>query len=436
MKRLSKLLLVSVLSVVLVTGCKMKTSMEFNIDKENTNINLIMAFDDEFIDTMLAYQENPDALSGDPATTTAPAHTDEERWAFIESGSWTSMGDVSDDYKPERYEKDGFKGYSYSIPVGKLDDISSETATERVDLAELFNGSEINDDAVLFIKKGNTYTSNMSYTVSNDTTGMEGISAEQMAEAFDISIVFNLPSEAAANNATTVSADKKKLSYSLLETKNIDFSFTLDDGKAVVPTNTSTESSKKEVLSDKMVYVIVGVVCLLAIVVVIIIILTRGKKNNAAVNNVAINTPVTPVDQTTPVTPVAPSVTDIPVVNNDFTANDVVNPVVNEAPVTPVVPSEPVVPTVPVTSVEPTAPVTPVVPVEPTAPVTPVTPVEPIAPVTPVTPVEPTTPVVPTEPTVPVTPSAPVMPSAPEMNVNNIPVDNSPVDNNPNNFNL
>ena len=421
MKRLSKLLLVSVLSVVLVTGCKMKTSMEFNIDKENTNINLIMAFDDEFIDTMLAYQENPDALSGDPATTTAPAHTDEERWAYIESGSWTSMGDVSDDYKPERYEKDGFKGYSYSIPVGKLDDISSETATERVDLATLFNGSEINDDAVLFIKNGNTYTSNMSYTVSNDTSGMEGVSAEQMAEVFDISIAFNLPSEAAANNATTVSADKKKLSYSLLETKNIDFSFTLDDGKAVVPTNTSTESSKNDVLSDKMVYVIVCVVCLLAIVVVIIIILTRGKKNNATVNNVAINTPVTPVDQTTPV---APSVTDTPVVNNDFTANDVVTPVVNEAPVTPVVPSEPVVPTVPVTPVDQTTPVTPVAPVEPTAPVTPVTPVEPV------------TPVVPTEPTVPVTPSAPVMPSAPEMNVNNTLVDNSPADNNPNNFNL
>jgi hypothetical protein len=424
MKRLSKLLLVSVLSVVLVTGCKMKTSMEFNIDKENTNINLIMAFDDEFIDTMLAYQENPDAISGDPATTTVPTHTDEERWAYIESGSWTSMGDVSDDYKPERYEKDGFKGYSYSIPVGKLDDISSETATERVDLSQLFNGSEINDDAVLFIKNGNTYTSNMSYTVSNDTTGMEGVSAEQMAEAFDISISFNLPSEAAANNATTVSADKKKLTYSLLETKNIDFSFTLDDGKAVVPTNTSTESSKKDVLSDKMVYAIVGVVCLLAIAVVIIIILTRGKKNNATVNNVSINTPVTPVDQTTPVTPVAPvdqttpvtpvapSVTDTPVVNNDFAANDVVTPVVNEAPVTPVVPSEPVVPTVPVTPVEPTVPVTPV------------------------TPVEPVTPVVPTEPTIPVTPSAPVMPSAPEMNVNNTPVDNSPVDNNPNNFNL
>lgn len=418
MKRLSKLLLVSVLSVVLVTGCKMKTSMEFNIDKENTNINLIMAFDDEFIDTMLAYQENPDAISGDPATTTAPAHTDEERWAYIESGSWTSMGDVSDDYKPERYEKDGFKGYSYSIPVGKLDDISSETATERVDLATLFNGSEITDDAVLFIKKGNTYTSNMSYTVSNDTSGMEGVSAEQMAEVFDISISFNLPSEAAANNATTVSADKKKLSYSLLETKNIDFSFTLDDGKAVVPTNTSTESSKKDVLSDKMVYAIVGVVCILAIAVVIIIILTRGKKNNATVNNVAINTPVTPVDQTTPVTPVVPSVIDTPVVNNDFIANDVVTPVVNEAPVTPVVPVEPV---------------TPVAPTEPTVPVTPV---EPTAPVAPVTPVEPVTPVVPTEPTVPVTPSAPVMPSAPEMNVNNTPVDNSPVDNNPNNFNL
>jgi hypothetical protein len=374
MKRLSKLLLVSVLSVVLVTGCKMKTSMEFNIDKENTNINLIMAFDDEFIDTMLAYQENPDAISGDPATTTVPTHTDEERWAYIESGSWTSMGDVSDDYKPERYEKDGFKGYSYSIPVGKLDDISSETATERVGLSQLFNGSEINDDAVLFIKNGNTYTSNMSYTVSNDTTGMEGVSAEQMAEAFDISISFNLPSEAAANNATTVSADKKKLTYSLLETKNIDFSFTLDDGKAVVPTNTSTESSKKDVLSDKMVYAIVGVVCLLAIAVVIIIILTRGKKNNATVNNVAINTPVTPVDQTIPVTPeapVVPSVTDTPVVNNDFNANDVVTPVVNEAPVTPVVPVEPITP------VAPTEPTVPVTPVEPTVPVTPVTPMQP-----------------------------------------------------------
>ena len=57
MKKYLKVLLVLVFSVLVITGCKMKTDMEFEIKKEDMKLNLIYAFDDEFIDFMIEYNK-------------------------------------------------------------------------------------------------------------------------------------------------------------------------------------------------------------------------------------------------------------------------------------------------------------------------------------------------------------------------------------------
>lgn len=327
MKRFGKVLFVTILSVLLFAGCKMKESMEFEISKEDMKLNLIVAFDDEFIDVMLTSKEDSNFLSSistgdEPDFSKAKKHTDAERWAYIDSDAMKEDSDLSvnDKYKKTKYDKDGMKGYVYTVPMGKLDDYTVSSSSEKLDLSELFGGDELPKNAPLFIKDGNTYKSNLTYKYESSET----VDVDQMEKYMELNIVFNIPNPAKSNNAKSVSNGNKTLTYTLLKGGDIDFEFDYDEATAdtpksllakfvegdndITPTTTTTGETKTESTdnnnkSDNKIYMYIGIGGACAVVLIVIIIIATSKKPAAPVSAV---TPVAPVAPTTPVAPVAP----------------------------------------------------------------------------------------------------------------------------------
>ncbi len=403
MKNLKKGLAL-LLMVALLSGCAMKTNIEMTINEDKSiNVSLIQAFDNQLIDGLIDMEqnqgeeeeeeedtselenqeedtselENPeedtfvveDSNEVDEVDDTEEdidfdfdfpeptEHTDEERWAYLES----ALEDKTDpDVKKERYSEGVLKGFKYTSTHANIDDVTSETK-EEYDLGSITSS----DDGKLFYRDGKKYVASWKYT--NDMK--DSIASQSSSDAsvtLDMKFVVTLPKKAKSHNATSVSNNGKTLTWDLakLEGKNIEFAFSFED-------------------EFPMTYVIIGGivagVCVLVGAVVAIMKKKNGKttvseqpKENPA--------PVTPVVNPTPVEPARPVVSPTPA--------EPARPVVNPTPV------EPTRPVVNPTPVEPARPVVNPTPAEPTRPVVNPTPAEPARPVVNPTPAEPTRPAV------------------------------------------
>ena len=72
MKNKLKLVLVGIISLVLVTGCGMKTNIHMDIKaNKDVNVSMTLAMDDELIDNMIGYGDQ----------TKAGNITEKDRWA-------------------------------------------------------------------------------------------------------------------------------------------------------------------------------------------------------------------------------------------------------------------------------------------------------------------------------------------------------------------
>ena len=318
MKKTLKTIIALIAAVVLLSGCGMKTQSGFKITSNgNIQVQMIMAYDDEMIDAMLTAQENPEAES-------IKTHTDAERWAYIESDEGGMSSSAPAGYKKERYDQDGFKGYKFTQDLGHIDNVSSSSASSRVDIGSIegdFNGQ------VLFIKNGDTYKSNMTIKQAADTSEYEQYESQGMI--MDVKFVVELPSKPISNNAANVSADGKTLYWDLTKTGDIDFSFTLNgNGGSVVdpgedpvepegpieePTEPGEEPKKESKKSSKdddddedsklplIIGISVGAGVLLLLIIVAAVAASKKKKANAAVVQPAVMTPTfeQPVQQPT-----------------------------------------------------------------------------------------------------------------------------------------
>ena len=248
MKKYAKLLLVLVMSLVLFTGCGMKQNIEMNISNdENVSLSLIIAMDNEMIDAMLN--------SNSEEKSDSNSISDAKRWEYLDSSS----NDMPADYKKEKYDVDGYKGYKYTIDLGKLSDITKDSASEKVNLAKISSGEKITDK-VLFIKDGDTYKSNMTYQVENETDYSSYTSAGANIE---INYVINLPEKAKSSNADNTENDGKKLSWSLLKSNDINVEFNVKKNNTVL-------------------YIVIGCIAglILIVCVVVIILSKKNKKTN------------------------------------------------------------------------------------------------------------------------------------------------------------
>ena len=183
MKTIKKLV-VLVMAVILMAGCTFKTNAGFKIAKDGkVAVTMIMAMDDEMIDTFLTISKmDQSELAGaeSPDDIDVKEHTDAERWEFLESDDNSMFEDMDDmeGFEKAKYDKDGMKGYIFTKEVGTLDEITKDSATERVDVSEAIEDSKFSGK-VLFTKNGDVYKSNMKITA---TEGTDQESLDQIKE--------------------------------------------------------------------------------------------------------------------------------------------------------------------------------------------------------------------------------------------------------------
>lgn len=258
MKNKFKLVLVGLLSLVLVTGCSMKENIHMDIKaNKDVTISMTTAMDDELIDTMA----NSNSLDSSGSSTDAPKLTDEQRWKYLEE----SLGDTSDDLKEwtkEKYEKDGFKGYTFTSKTLKLDDLTGDKSSSNYDI---FSDEKI-DNAKLFIKNGSVYKSNFSGDMSKDDSLKNTSSYSSSMDLFEITFSVTLPTKPKSHNATKVSDDGKTLTWDLTKESDIQFEFSMGPN----------------------ILLYAGIVVLVVVVIAVVVIIvsgTRKKKENVTGDN-------------------------------------------------------------------------------------------------------------------------------------------------------
>lgn len=206
MKRIFKLTAMCLFTVLLVTGCAMKTEYEIKVENnKNVKVEVVAASDDEMIDQMISTKK------GDANGTT---YTDKERWELIESGETTKSAGNFTDYKLKKYDKDGYKGYLYSINLGKIDNLINDTD-------DVLTLDKIGKDSKIFSKDGDVYT--LKVRIS-DAQESQKTQYESMID-FDFILKVTLPTKAKSNNATEVKGNTYIWDLTKAETIELSFDF-------------------------------------------------------------------------------------------------------------------------------------------------------------------------------------------------------------------
>ena len=226
--------------MLLFAGCKMKADYQIEIGKDkNVTLTFVVAQDDEMIDAMLSMKNSTSSSSSSTKT-----FTDQERWEYIES---SSDEDSYKDFKKEKYDKDGFKGYTYTLSLGSLDDLvaSDSSATDF---------EKITKETKIFTKSGDTYKLNLKPSDSD----VQQMQQYKSSVGFDVTMTVKLPNEAKSNNATTV--DKTTYTWDLTQTNNIDLEF--------------------EIKKDNNMIIIIGGICAVAAIAICGLAIVLKKKKN------------------------------------------------------------------------------------------------------------------------------------------------------------
>ena len=245
MKKLFKLSAFSLMLAFLVTGCGMKEEFGIKVGKDkDVELEFLVAQDDEMIDAMIGMG---DSFGSDTDSDEQKTYTDKERWEFLDSSE--EEGDF-EDFTKEKYDKNGYKGYTYTLKLGKIDDFIA-------DGKDTVNIDEIGKDSKLFTKDGDTYKLNIKLS-DTSTSEMEQYKGQV---DFDVKVKVTLPNKAKSNNATKV--DGKTYIWDLTKAKSIDLSFDL---------NGSSDSNNNTVL-----YVGIGV-GVAAVIGVAYVVLNKKKK--------------------------------------------------------------------------------------------------------------------------------------------------------------
>lgn len=265
MKNLKKIFILCA-AILLVSGCSMKSEYKMEISSDKSmKFSVTSAMDDELIEALLSMQNNPNidtdsnCIDDETGMTNCGSssdeekeYTDEEKWNMLESSIEGDENPEDFGFTKTRYEKDKYKGFTYSIYISNIDKISSDTANFTFeDFKEI-------SKKIVFVKKGNNYKANLSITSNEETEGYD-IDA-------DIKFIVTLPNKPTNHNATKVSEDGKTLTWDLADkdTQNIEFEFSL--------------------INPLLIYAIIGGAGLLIIIIILLIIIKRKKKKNQETN--------------------------------------------------------------------------------------------------------------------------------------------------------
>ena len=161
----------------------------------------------------------------------------------------------------EDYQQDGYTGYTVKKHYNNIDEVSStEDVTANIN-------AEGNADKLFKVTKGflsNTYKATFksedadSYS-SQMQSYKDNETYKEYMKGMEIKFIVNLPSKAKSNNATTVSADGKRLEWDLMTTPSVEFEFEM--------TNT-----------NNLIIIIGGACAVVAIIIGVVVLVTKKKK--------------------------------------------------------------------------------------------------------------------------------------------------------------
>jgi len=171
---------------------------------------MLIAYDDDLLDSIISNNKGINTKT----------YTNEDRWKYLEEN--LKNNDRYKSYKSEKYEVGNFKGYVFYTDEIKISDVTSDERTDRFNLSSDF---DLLDEKKLFFKEGKIYKSNIK--VNEDDTGKEKEYKDRLGTNLEAKVIVKLPVKSISNNATSVSADGKTLTWDLKNngTENIDFEF-------------------------------------------------------------------------------------------------------------------------------------------------------------------------------------------------------------------
>ena len=202
-----KLLVVTAIAALLFTGCGMKMNLDVKVDKDkNLTFSVIMALDDELIDSMLSMSSDGNGSSP----------TDKERWAYVEEAFKDSLSNLEGSKATaEKYDEGDFKGYRLGVPTASIDFFTKESASEKVNISDLMNGGFDSEGVAFFVKDGEKYVSNLTFDGANNESLSQMSTYSSSMDVFEMNFVITLPVKPESNNADKVSKDGKTLTWDL-----------------------------------------------------------------------------------------------------------------------------------------------------------------------------------------------------------------------------
>ena len=236
MKRFFKLATLCMVVALFVTGCGMKEEFGVKIGKDKkVSLELIIAQDNEMIDSLMSMGQDSDS---------SKTPTDADRWAYLEGSE--SDEEEYKDFKKVKYDKDGYKGYTYTLDLGDIENLVAESS-DKVALDKL------GKDAKLFTKKGDVYTLN----IELGTDQASQIEQYKSSVDLDLTMKVTLPCKAKSNNATSVKGTT--YTWDLTKAKSIELSFDFNGS------------------SSTNIVMIAGAVCAVVAIGIGVVVLTKKK---------------------------------------------------------------------------------------------------------------------------------------------------------------
>ena len=251
LKNCKKILLI-VLGVLLISGCKAKseTSMIINNDK-SVDIEGVIGFDDELIDAMIS-MDNSSSLDD---LDTTEEYTDLERREYLkESFAEEDMKDIKESgFVIQEYEDDTYMGYVMSKKLITIDDYVGNNT--EVNISDLQNST----DKKIFTKEGSIYKGSFKIDNLEEQEGMDSYNID-----FDYKFIVVLPNKVLKSNATSVSDDGKTLTWDLANANidAIEFEFEFPSFLTMLKNN---------------MFVVAGIAIFVVLITVILIVLCISK---------------------------------------------------------------------------------------------------------------------------------------------------------------
>lgn len=237
----------------------MQTNYEMKIKNDKSmDFSVIVAFDDELIDSMLSSSDTSASTDNQNSSATRE-YTDEERWALVDS-TMSDTGELEDaGYKVERYDKDGFKGIKATKNIANIDDVTGKNP--NFDLADY----DTVGNAVMFAKSGNNYKAKLILAAPEQTQQYTTFYSSGIISEF----VVTLPSKPVSHNATSVSDDGKTLTWDLTGTgsQSVEFEFAFSN--------------------NLWLYIVLGIIAIVVIALAVMLLLKRKNGKNKGVKTVA-----------------------------------------------------------------------------------------------------------------------------------------------------